>query len=529
MILDLVLVAALAGGGFSGLELRERWFYGAFNLWVDENVAQIEGLLRRAAPSGYNGLLLADSKFARLGDMDERYFKNVERVKGLARELGIEIVPAVFPIGYSNDLLFHDPHLAEALPVRDALFVVEKGAARPLADPPVAFRDLARWDWKDDNVAVADGTARVSDPKGANARIVHRLKVAPFRQYHIAVRVETRNFRGTPEIKAIAGDRVLNHASLGVKPTQDWKVHHAVFNSLEHSEVQVYLGAWGAESGSLAWAEPVIEEAGFLNLVRREGAPLAVRREDDAALVEGRDFEPLRDPRTGTVPYPGEYEVWHEPPPLRTSLLDGTRLRVSYHHAITIHDGQVMVCPSEPKTIDLLRDQARRVHAAWGARAYFMSHDEVRVLNQDAACRRRDLDAGAILAANVKECIHILRQVNPGGRIYVWSDMFDPTHNAVKDYYLVRGDLAGSWEGLDRHVIIAAWHHEKRAESLEWFARRGHRVLIAGYYDGEPEGVRSWLEAAESRFTAAGLMYTTWRRQYDDLERFARAAGFAPR
>src|ERR1051326_6353865 len=29
----------------------------------------------------------------------------------------------------------------------------------------------------------------------------------------------------------------------------------------------------------------------------------------------------------------------------------------------------------------------------------------------------------------------------------VWSGMFDPFHNAVKDYYLVRDDLTGSWEG----------------------------------------------------------------------------------
>src|SRR5947208_12534365 len=54
---------------------------------------------------------------------------------------------------------------------------------------------------------------------------------------------------------------------------------------------------------------------------------------------------------------------------------------------------------------------------------------------------RSHLDAGALLAENVKTCIQILREVNPGGRIYVWSDMFDPHHNAHKDYYLVHGDL----------------------------------------------------------------------------------------
>src|SRR5256885_12000168 len=49
--------------------------------------------------------------------------------------------------------------------------------------------------------------------------------------------------------------------------------------------------------------------------------------------------------------------------------------------------------PSEPKTVELVRDQAKRMHAAWGAKAYLMSHDEIRVWNWCDACQRRHLDA----------------------------------------------------------------------------------------------------------------------------------------
>ena len=41
----------------------------------------------------------------------------------LARELGIELIPCVMPIGYSNSILQNDPNLAAALPVKDCLFV----------------------------------------------------------------------------------------------------------------------------------------------------------------------------------------------------------------------------------------------------------------------------------------------------------------------------------------------------------------------------------------------------------------------
>ena len=498
-------------------ELPERWVYCSRNLWVDKGVDGLEEILRRAAGAGYTGVLLADSKFSKLGDMDERYFRNVERVKKLAGELKLRIVPAVFPVGYSDSILWHDPNLAEALPVRDALFVARGGAARLEPDPPVSFRP--KWGWKDDTVS--DDWV-VKDPGGKNARISQKVRVRPFRQYHVSVRVRTQDFAGTPQVAVLAGGRALNHASLGVKPTQEWKTHHAVFNSLENEEVAVYLGCWDGRTGTLAWADAKIEEVGLLNLVRREGAPIAVRKEEGGPLVEGRDFEKVADPLMGAVPWKGCYDIWHEPPALKTSLPDGTRLRVSYHHVVTIHDGQVMICPSEPKTVDLLRDQARRVHAAWGARGYFMSHDEIRVMNQDEGCRRRNLDAGAILADNARACVRILREVNPGGEIFVWSDMFDPNHNARKDYYLVRGDLSGSWEGLDRDVIVALWYFEKREESMKWFAGRGHRMIMAGYYDGDPEpNARGWLEAARKHPGVLGIMYTTWQNKYGDLERFS--------
>jgi hypothetical protein len=92
----------------SGAEL---WLYCQQNLWVDQNIEKLEGLFARAGKAGYTHVLLADSKFAKLGDMDGRYFKNVERLKKAAGANGLEIVPAVFPVGYSNDILWHDPNL----------------------------------------------------------------------------------------------------------------------------------------------------------------------------------------------------------------------------------------------------------------------------------------------------------------------------------------------------------------------------------------------------------------------------------
>src|SRR5437763_3941752 len=154
MLKRFLLLAILVGqiAGVAAAAPLERWIYCAQNLWVDKNIDEIEGLFQRASKAGYTHVLLTDSKFAKLGDMDARYFRNVDRVKKLAGELHLEIVPALFPVGYSNDLLWHDPNLVEALPVRGASFVVKNGQARLQSSSPSLkggdFSNLALWDWK---------------------------------------------------------------------------------------------------------------------------------------------------------------------------------------------------------------------------------------------------------------------------------------------------------------------------------------------------------------------------------------------
>jgi hypothetical protein len=530
----LVILVAFSTAGWAMGAPVEKWIYSPTNLQVDANVEKLQTLWTRAAKAGYTHVLLTDTKLAKLGDlgsMTKPYFRNLERIKTIAAELKLELVPAVFHVGYSNDTLWHDPNLIEAMPVKEVPLIVGADGAAHLAPNAAGpslrggdFSDLKKWSWVDPNVALEDGAAKITDPQGGNARISAKLKVEPFRQYHVSVRIKTQEFKGKPEIKPMgAGGVVLSWDDLQVKPTQDWTTHHAVFNSQNNTEVQLYFGVWGGKTGSLWWDDAAIEEVAFVNLVRRPGAPLQITREEGAALTEGSDFEKFADPRMGRDPWPGSYDVYHEPPVLKTKLPAGTKLRASYYHGVTIYQGQAMICPSEPKTMELLRDNARRVHAAFGAKGYMMSHDEIRVLNWCAACQKRHLTPGQILADNVQQCVAMLEEINPGGKIYVWSDMFDPNHNAVKGpYYLVNGDLRGSWEGLPKEVIVMPWYFSKRAESLGFFAGRGHQQVIAGYYDDKPERVADWLDAADKvPASVIGVMYTTWRNKYDDLEKFA--------
>jgi hypothetical protein len=47
--------------------------------------------------------------------------------------------------------------------------------------------------------------------------------------------------------------------------------------------------------------------------------------------------------------------------------------------------------------------------------------------------------------------------------------------------------------------------------------------VIAGYYDHDPGQIREWLKAADGVPSVLGVMYTTLRGAYGDLEKFAEA------
>ena len=496
---------------------RELWLYYPTNLLVDQNIDRLKEIWTRAAKSGYTHVLLADSKFGRLAEMEgTAYFTNVERTKKIAADLRLKLVPALFSIGYSNDLLGRDPNLAEGLPVIDSPFVVKDGVATLAADPVT----LSKPAFVDPAVRIEGDTATVS-PHDGNARLCYKIKLTPHRCYHVSVRIKTDDHTGQPEIKALAGERSLQWQNLDVKRTQDWTEHHVVFNSLDNASASLYFGVWGDAKGSLRWRDWRIEEVGLLNVLRRPGTPVVVKGDDGKLYREGLDYAPIADPRMGNQPYAGEYEVYHAPPTIKTKLPDGTRLKVSWYHPAIIYDGQVSACIAEPKLDELLADQARRMKAAWGASAagWMMSHDEFRTLGWCNACAASHQSPGQLLSANIERCARLLAP-DP---TYVWNDMFDPTHNAVPGpYYLVNGPWTDSWRGLPSSVVIMNWNHAKRAESLRFFTARGHKQIVATYYDDPAlTQTREWIDTAGADPSVVGFMYTTWNHDYAQMEAFA--------
>lgn len=554
LILALVF-STLIGSRLHAAEeaLSKRWVYVQTNLQVNENADRLEPLLRRAQAAGYNGVLLADYKLNILDRVPNHYFTNARRIRALCEELKLDLIPAIGGFGYSSGILAHNPNLAEGLPVRNMPMVVRDGRVE-FAKPPKnliagefeEFKDqqFAGWSFQDepgtgtfvDQQTKHGGRAalRIENPAGVhgNRRVSKKLTVRPFAQYHASVWMKAEKFESVADVRmfAIGEDgRVLSYTYLGVKPEQDWTEHHIVFNSLGSSTVQFYVGAWDAHGGKLWIDDARVVEEPFVNLVRRDACPLVVTNADATIRYEeGKDFADLRDPKLGNSPWAGEYDVYHEPPKLTvlpgSKIRNGQSLLVSYYHTVTIHDGQVCCSLSDPQVFDVLSDQVRRIDELFSPRMWMLSHDEIRVANWSAADEQAGLTAGQLLAKNVRKSVEIIKSRNAQAKICIWSDMFDPHHNARDKFYLVRGDFAGSWEGLPPDVTIINWNHGAARKSLPFFGDRGHPQILAGYYDANPAAIRDWLTQSRPQDHVDGVMYTTWQNNYKDLETFARAA-----
>ena len=554
------LVAGLAAAA-PAAPLFKRWVYDGANFLVAEQVTAKIAELERFAAEGYNGVVISDYKFMRWDDMPASYTANIRRYREATRRLKMEVVAAVMPLGYSNALLGHDPNLAEGLPVKQAPFVVRHGRLVPDDDGPAlqngGFEQghdnkPAGWSFVDDpgRITFIDSAVKhegraslrmqdvlANEPTSKHARACQTLAVKPFRYYHVSVWARTQGWDGgDTRVAVIGGDGAsLNFHMPSLEPTEDWKRVDIAFNSLDNTRVNLYLGTWDGGHGTIWWDDVRLEPGGFVNVLRRPGTPLVITSEDGATTYEeGRDFSAIRDPKLGNDPWNGEYSAWHEPPvvtvPEGSRMKGGQRVLADYYHTAIIYDGQVPCCMSEPKVYELLAWQAQHVRDALAPDAYMMNHDEIRIQGWDKSCADRHLTCGEILADNVRRCTDILHKADPGKPIWVWSDMFDPNHNAAKSgrYYLVKGDgpWYNSWKGLPAEVGILNWNMgpKTRRASMEHFARLGHRQVLAGYYDGNPAAIADWLKAGEGVNGVDGVMYTTWRNDYHATKAFIDAS-----
>jgi hypothetical protein len=520
------------------------WIFG-FDLAKPADVAEIESILRRGAAHGLNGVVLS-AGLDWLIDRPAEYNRGLDRVVKICRANQLELVPSAFSFGYGGAFLGRNRNLAEGLPVKNALFIAgNDGYARLKPDPDVAIANggfenregnrFTGYDFHDapGEISFADTKVfrsgkcsirfeNLASDKWGHGRVSQAIKVHPYRSYRISLWVKTQGLKPQDGFRMIAlapveGERDLLIRNFDVPETTDWRRVTAVFNSREFDSVKLYCGAWQGKEGKFWLDDWEIEEIGPQHVLRRPGTPISVKEEDGGEFTEGRDFARLEDPdmNLGQVDSPA--------PDLKllagSRINPGTRLRVSWYHPVIVYHSQVGVCMAEPEIYEIAERGAKVLVERLKPNRVLLNMDEIRAAGTCAACRGQDM--AKLLGESVSRIAGILRKESPDLEIYVWSDMFDPNHNARANYYHVKGDYTGSWKYLSKDLIIAIWGGEIDEKSFDFFTREGYQIMGACYYDAQDlKEVKDWIRVGRSYPKVRGFMYTTWERKYDLLPAF---------
>jgi hypothetical protein len=559
-VISLLTVATYlpADGGQPDDRYPYRWVYASSGLRSDEDVAGLRQIIQTAGDHGLNGMLLSCGA-DRLDLQPSDFLARLAGLKNFAAQRGVEIIPSIFSIGYGGSLMAHNRNLAEGLPAEGALFVADAAEASFKPDSPPGLKngsfeehDGARaggFEYgRESGQAVLTDTSVVKDGK-ASLRFepaANRLKededptrlsvsqvfeVKPHRTYRVSAWLRTEGLdpskpfgSGNIRIKtyAAADNRQLEWININAPARGDWFHADLGFNSLGYDRVRIVLGPSPGAAGRF-WVDGLeVREVGLVNVLRRPGTPLTVKRENDGMLCEeGKDFAEISDP--------GLNFKWdHDGPAIRLiaggRIRTGDRLRVSYYHGTHVYDSQVTVCMSEPQVYQIWRENARLMKEKLGFKKYFLHMDEIRAGGTCAACKARGLPMHQILGDCITKAHSILKEAEPGAEVFIWSDMIDPNHNASQKrpyYYHVPENYYGSWKYIPKDLVVACWWYEMRDKSLAQFSSLGYRTIGASYYDGDDlENIKGWLESLGRTPGASGIMYTTWLRKYALLPGF---------
>ena len=504
----LILTVVPGSGAAVEKQPLQLWYWHHSQLETAEGVSASKALIDRAARAGYTGAAFWDGTFARLSDPAFPRI-NAERLKEVmqyASSKGLRVLGSGAPFGWSNGALIPDGNLAEGQRVIGATFKVDRAHAQlkfvnslaPLRNSGFEEGRSEWFDTGDNAIGISQQahsgrqSAVIVDTPG-NARFRQKITLAPWHQYHLTLWFKSKDFRGPAAVEVLDWwHRSVNrfYTEIAAGGTHDWTRLDFTFNSQDTRWAYLYFGIWGRSSGVLWFDDVQLEETAPVYVIRRPGALLRLYdpNNSDSVYQEGRDFNHVFDPVL-SPPHAVFRDVYHTPVritlPATTRLRQGQTVALDYYAVFPIpQDEQVALCLTEPGVFRWLNQNAIAVQSIMPQNSdILLGYDELRQANSCAACRAMHMDAGELLAWNVRKTVDVYHAATPGVHLYVWNDMFDPTHNAHDHYFYVEGDLAGSWKGLPGEVRVCELESRAHARIARMVCRNERSAECAPQTD----------------------------------------------
>jgi hypothetical protein len=555
LLCTIVAICACRAGKTQSGASPQLWYLENSYLSSPSAVQQTEAIIDQAAAAGYTGVVMWDSgiDFLQYSWWNPSYMKQVIQH---AQSKGLAVMPLVAPYGHSYDELIENPNMAEGQQVVGTQFQVDPtGKTLKVVN---SFPGLVNsgfengqtgWFSYGDPGSSVDNTVAHTGSSSAlirnaplNCRIAQSFAVQPWREYHMRMYYKTQSFSGYSQVEVFAdGNFSYNRVNqpVSMASTQDWTQWDYTFNSGPHTAMEILTGVWGGSQGSLWYDDITLEETALVYVLRGSGTPLTVYDPNNPTHVfqENTDFGAISDTQfNGPTPY--FQDNWHQPMivpvPSGSSLQPGQIVAMNWYAIQPVY-GDAGVSLTDPAALQWRSQNAAAVASVFtNPSGYMFGYDEMRHMNSTPSAKAMNMTPAQLLDWHFNQTYQLYRAINPSTPIYVWSDMFDPNHNAVNNYFLVEGDLTGSWTGLPSDVIMMNWNLGDLKTSATWFATAPyvHRQVIAGYYDsGDGSGAATTeLSQVAGIPGILGLMYTTFNNDYSQMANFANAAraGWAP-
>ncbi len=207
------------------------------------------------------------------------------------------------------------------------------------------------------------------------------------------------------------------------------------------------------------------------------------------------------------------------------SIKDGETVKVSFSYLCpdTRRPGKFHECMADKRLLTD-GDPENYAHrwcsmpaAVLKADHYCLSTDERRGIGYDARSAASGKTKSELFADFVKYQYQTIRKAAPGARIFMWSDMADPNHNAAI-YGMGRAAATLSKSDLNDLVMIP-WFDGTAEASLKFFRDQNFGVMPSVQGEGPDRGAVRWAYFLRKTYPTmlkrCGLQYTSWDIETD--------------
>jgi len=342
-MLALCLTSLLFGCGAPNhgqvpIDTTYRWFLLSTYTPRDADVVSALKSIDDAGAAGYNGVVFQDLSLASRTTITPAHLANIQKLLAEAKKMNIEVIPMTAPLG--QDLLDQDPSLAESMPCRNVRFTLTNGQFKPSDPvPPIinggleTFAGTVPTGFKGGNhgpdVAVFQDTAvhhggascmRIEgQPTSKNGTagvwMEQPLKVLPWHNYRASIWSKSTNASGSGVYLNVLTTSGLQIGFPNWHDSADWVRSDTVFNSEGNTDLTLVLGVQPVPTAKIWLDDVTFDNAGLLNITRRDDCPVNIRGDDGTIYNEGADIAPLLDGFHSKGMGPGHLEVEHDAPP----------------------------------------------------------------------------------------------------------------------------------------------------------------------------------------------------------------------